>query len=219
LRKGISSTSQLTVVIGNAGVTRTALGELAHNYSWNQGKTFSLFGLCSAIGYIFGPVVGGYLSNPVERFALHGPWGIFVVYPFLLPCCIIATFNLLVIGMSLVFLEETKAPINPPEDVEAPDAHIDETEALLTGRSIEPEVSKSKTQGVYSRTVIACVVSLGFVLSCIICVYQFLSETDSYHYMQSFLTRTFQYLHRLRHRKVLGSPHHRRVSHYHLWAQ
>jgi len=98
--------------IGNAGVVRTALGELAHNYRWNQGKTFSLFGLCSAIGYIIGPCIGGYLSNPAERYSLSGPYGWFHTYPYLLPCCIVGIYNLLAVALSFFLLEETRIHSN-----------------------------------------------------------------------------------------------------------
>ncbi|CAG8950776.1 hypothetical protein HYFRA_00002990 [Hymenoscyphus fraxineus] len=148
---------------GNAGVTRTALGELAHNYGWNQGKTFSLFGFCSAIGYIFGPVVGGYLSNPAEGLSFHGPWKVFESYPFLLPCCTAAIFNIMVIGLSILLLEETKAPYHPSEDLETPASSIEETEALLADRSTEPAHAKPDKKRGYSHSVLACVTSLGLL--------------------------------------------------------
>lgn len=144
-------------MIGNAGVARTAVGELAHNENLNQAKAFSLFGFCSAIGYVIGPLVGGLLSRPAERFSCKGPGNIFIEYPYLLPCMISGCYNVVVCAASWWLLGETNqivmtskagpktAPKPNPTDQEAGA----ERESLLKPQ--KPERSRS-----YSKNATKC---------------------------------------------------------------
>lgn len=93
--------------LGNAGVARTAVGELAHNLKLDQGKAFSLFGFCSAIGYVIGPLLGGYLADPATRLSFQGPGNIFERYPYLLPCLVCGCFDLAISVIAFFLLEET----------------------------------------------------------------------------------------------------------------
>ena len=133
-------------VIGNAGVARTAVGELAHNAKLNQAKAFSLFGFCSAIGYVIGPLIGGLLSRPAEKYSCRGPGNIFIEYPYLLPCVISGCYNVVVCAASWWLLEETNqkvmtAPKPNPTDQEAGT----EREPLLKPQESEPSRFSSKT--------------------------------------------------------------------------
>ena len=83
------------------------MGELAHNANLNQAKAFSIFGFCSAIGYVVGPLLGGLLSRPAEKFGCKGPGDVFLEYPYLLPCIISGCYNLVVCAASWWLLEET----------------------------------------------------------------------------------------------------------------
>lgn len=87
------------------------MGELAHNAHLNQAKAFSLFGFCSAIGYVIGPLIGGLLARPAERFACKGPGNIFVEYPYLLPCMVSGCYNVVVCAASWWLLEETNETV------------------------------------------------------------------------------------------------------------
>lgn len=97
---------------GNAGVSRTAIGELAHNTGLNQGRVFSLFGFCTAISYVVGPLVGGFLARPTEKFSSFHHAKLFVEYPYLLPCALSALYNVLVAAISWPFLHETNENIH-----------------------------------------------------------------------------------------------------------
>lgn len=113
---------------------------MAHNAKLNQGKAFSLFGLATAMGYVMGPLLGGFLSEPWQRFGLRGPLNIFISYPFLLPCLVSTCFNILVSGISLFWLDETNHKLSSPlpkeqrqQDME--DGHIrapEESDRLIS---------------------------------------------------------------------------------------
>ena len=96
---------------GNAGVTRTAVGELTHNRRLNPGKSFSLFGFSAAFGYIIGPALGGYLSNPAKKYGFNGPGNVFVQFPFLLPCLVSGALDVVVFMAAWLFLEETNQKV------------------------------------------------------------------------------------------------------------
>uniref|UniRef100_A0A060SXH1 ARAD1A13112p n=1 Tax=Blastobotrys adeninivorans TaxID=409370 RepID=A0A060SXH1_BLAAD len=91
---------------GNVGVIRTLLGEIATKRS-HQAVAFSIMPLLWQVGCVIGPMLGGYLAEPVET---HPEWFskgskayiLFSKYPFLLPNIIVS--SVLVLGMSVAFL-------------------------------------------------------------------------------------------------------------------
>jgi MFS family permease len=109
-------------LIGNAGVSRTSVGELAANNNIHQGRAFSIFGLCTALGTLLGPLLGGFLCQPAEKYGLKGPADLFVRYPYLLPCALGSCYNVVVVALCIPCLQETKLDIAKPssEDEEAP---------------------------------------------------------------------------------------------------
>jgi len=145
--------------IGNAGVARTAVGELAHNAKLDQAKAFSLFGFCSAFGYVIGPLLGGLLSNPAERFSWKSPGGVFVEYPYLLPCIISSCYNIVVCVLSWWSLEETNQRLRELESVTkvAPKPDPVDPEAA-TEREPLLEPSENEQSDVHSRKATVCCV-------------------------------------------------------------
>lgn len=93
--------------LGNAGVSRTSVGELAVNNGIHQGRAFSIFGLCTAMGTLLGPLLGGFLCQPAEKYGLKGPGELFVRYPYLLPCAIGACYNVAVVALCAPYMGET----------------------------------------------------------------------------------------------------------------
>ncbi|KAL8951308.1 MAG: hypothetical protein Q9222_002707 [Ikaeria aurantiellina] len=156
---------------GNAGVTRTALGELASNSRWDQGKTFSLFGLCSAIGYTFGPLLGGYMANPADRFTVLDPLDRFLrSFPYLLPCFAVACYNIVVVALSMTLLSETRSRDRFPEGgtvcTPKKQASTDvsgETEPLLDSHGEEMTAPNTKSTRMSSRSISLCVLILGLL--------------------------------------------------------
>lgn len=141
---------------GNAGVARTAVGELAHNAHLNQGQAFSLFGFCSAIGYIIGPLLGGFLANPAERFWWIKPAGVFVKYPYLVPCLVSGCYNIIVFAISWFLLEETNqkpllSGLRPKPSTVSDDENQEATAEQ------EPLLERNPTRIHAKRTTIYCV--------------------------------------------------------------
>ncbi|KAK5999258.1 putative peptide/nitrate transporter [Cladobotryum mycophilum] len=107
LAMAIISRSLCGLLNGNLAVARTMVGELAEVTRVERGTAFSLFGFSVGIGWMVGPFIGGSLANPAENLGWAGPNGLFVEYPFLLPCLFITLYNTVVGSVSLWFLDET----------------------------------------------------------------------------------------------------------------
>jgi len=135
----------------------------------NQGEAFSLFGFCSAIGYIIGPLIGGFLANPAERFHLKGPGDLFLAYPFLLPCLVSGCFNIVVSVLSCFLLDETnqKTRLSKRGTSGAPNMEEGQTEGtteedpLLANSKPDPVLSSKSEEGIHSRlTTIFCILGI-----------------------------------------------------------
>ncbi|KAF3916105.1 hypothetical protein AA313_de0200239 [Arthrobotrys entomopaga] len=97
--------------ISNIAVARTSVGELAVQLNLDQAKAFSLFGFCSALGFVVGPLIGGSLSNPAQSLGISGPNHVFVKYPYLLPCIVGSMLSGSTFIASIFFLDETNAAV------------------------------------------------------------------------------------------------------------
>lgn len=94
----------LTILLGNIGVAKSIMGELTD--STNRAKAFSLFGFCMAIGCIVGPMIGGFLANPADKFSfLDNPF--FRTFPYFLPCFISSLVSFAGFILGYFYLEET----------------------------------------------------------------------------------------------------------------
>jgi MFS family permease len=150
------------------------VGELAYTANLNQGKAFSLFGLASAIGYVMGPLLGGFLSNSGPRFGLRGPLDILVTYPFLLPCLVSAYFNVVVFGMSIFWLDETNqklrwSPLKEPRQQDVEGGHTgasEESDPLLGIPDAPPGSIREDSENTHSNSsIIGCLLGIVYVLS------------------------------------------------------
>ncbi|KAG6849264.1 hypothetical protein H0H93_009920 [Arthromyces matolae] len=116
---------------GNAGVIKSMLPELAsaehlpvvslsfprnnqERLTMHDMKLWGFMPLSWTIGATLGPVVGGYLSHPAERFpSLFGECGFLRTYPYFLPCAFPAFFSVIAWIAVFKFLEETvQSPVN-----------------------------------------------------------------------------------------------------------
>jgi MFS family permease len=69
---------------------------------------FSLFGLVWGIGMIVGPMLGGFLSNPVQQYPNFFGWNVFLEeFPYFLPCACSAAFSCFGFALGYFYLEET----------------------------------------------------------------------------------------------------------------
>lgn len=98
---------------GNVAVYKAMIGEMSDKT--NIARAFSLLSLTWSLGCIIGPLLGGYLSRPAEKYAIfstkqHGMLslgGLWERFPFLLPCFIAACFSWFSIFLGTFVLKET----------------------------------------------------------------------------------------------------------------
>ncbi|CAN6672238.1 major facilitator superfamily domain-containing protein YCR023C [Trichomonascus vanleenenianus] len=94
----------------NAGVMRTMVAEIVGRRKEHQVRAFSLMPMAMNIGMIIGPIVGGYLANPVESYPkLFGGSQLLRKYPYALPNLVMAPLLLLATAVIVLFIEETSS--------------------------------------------------------------------------------------------------------------
>jgi len=98
---------------GNIAILKVVLGDVCDNS--NQVRAFSFMSIAWGIGSIFGSGMAGYLAKPCdsEFFRVVFPdlcsrRGLFVLYPYLLPCIVQLIIGLLSFLVCLFFLRETR---------------------------------------------------------------------------------------------------------------
>ncbi|KAH9030854.1 MFS general substrate transporter [Lactarius deliciosus] len=92
-------------VMGHVGVVNSMTAELTDETNVAQG--FSMLPVAWSLGHVIGPLVGGILSRPQDRwphFFSHPFWA---DYPYFLPCLVAATFTCLSFIITGLYLEET----------------------------------------------------------------------------------------------------------------
>lgn len=146
----LMSRSLCGLLNGNIGVAKCVLGEITDDS--NQSFAFSLFGFLYGMGTLVAPMLGGLLSNPATKYPnLFGNWGLFIEFPYLLPCIISSLVSLFGFVVGLLFFEETlhksqasedhdNTPISDQKDVdlhfEDEDEEFTETKPLLFRTSV-----------------------------------------------------------------------------------
>ncbi|KAI0302824.1 member of major facilitator multidrug-resistance DHA1 sub-family [Multifurca ochricompacta] len=90
---------------GHVGVVKSMITELTDETNVAQG--FSLLPVSWALGYVFGPLIGGFLSQPQHRWPNLFSNPFWAAYPYFLPCLGVAAFTSLSFIISAVFLKET----------------------------------------------------------------------------------------------------------------
>lgn len=77
--------------------------------SSNVAQAFAYMPLAWSTGGTLGPLIGGALSRPAERYPrLFGSWQFMKDYPYFLACCIPATYALIAVVIVGVFLNEVQ---------------------------------------------------------------------------------------------------------------
>ncbi|KAG2057779.1 MFS general substrate transporter [Suillus hirtellus] len=102
---------------GNAGVMKTMMGELTD--STNMAQAFALFPIVWCIGNFIGPLIGGTLARPQDRWPALFANGFWEKFPYFLPCAVAASLFVLAVLMMLIFLEETLPTKRRPKSTSA----------------------------------------------------------------------------------------------------
>ncbi|KAH9030855.1 MFS general substrate transporter [Lactarius deliciosus] len=92
-------------VMGHLGVVKSMTAELTDETNVAQG--FSMLPVAWSLGNLIGPLVGGFLSRPQDRWPLVFPHRFWADYPYFLPCLVAATFTCLSFIITGLYLEET----------------------------------------------------------------------------------------------------------------
>ncbi|KAG6836905.1 hypothetical protein H0H93_001492 [Arthromyces matolae] len=97
---------------GNIGVMKSIMVELTD--STNIALAYSYQPIAWSTGSTLGPIIGGSLARPADRFpALFGNNDFLKRYPYFLPCAVPATFTAIAWLVTLLFFKETlKAPVS-----------------------------------------------------------------------------------------------------------
>jgi len=118
------------------------MGELTDET--NMARGFSLLLTTWAAGYVLGPIIGGVLSRPQDRWPQVFSDPFWDKYPYLLPCLVSVAFVCLSFVMVAIYLEETVKfrPVLTNSDVteegssDALDQHPDDARKPLPLRSV-----------------------------------------------------------------------------------
>mmetsp|Transcript_5488 Transcript_5488/g.14737 ORF Transcript_5488/g.14737 Transcript_5488/m.14737 type:complete len:581 (-) Transcript_5488:269-2011(-) len=100
---------------GNIAVLKSVIGDTTD--ASNQARGFSLMSLMWGFGSVLAPAVGGLLARPADNAALakalpkalvERPRGLFVRYPYLLPCAVQFVVGMIACAVCALFLPETR---------------------------------------------------------------------------------------------------------------
>ncbi|KAI0695191.1 MFS general substrate transporter [Cerioporus squamosus] len=101
----VVSRSLVGMLNGNTGVMKSMMGELTD--STNIAKGFAYIPVAWASGATIGPLIGGQLAKPHDRWPNVFSHPFWIKYPYFLPCGVAAAFSALCFVITALFLKET----------------------------------------------------------------------------------------------------------------
>lgn len=151
---------------GNIVVIKSIIAEITDHT--NLSLAYSYTPLAWSTGITLGPIVGGSLSRPAERFpSLFGDNRFLKEYPYFLPCSVPATFTLLAWLGTFLFLKETHASPKPiREFVFGENKRVPSEEDLLLTPDAQPQNEAEKLvslRGLLTRDVIVASANYAFL--------------------------------------------------------
>ncbi|KAG9035199.1 hypothetical protein FRB95_011933 [Tulasnella sp. JGI-2019a] len=91
---------------GNVAVIKSIIGEITDGT--NQARAYPLESVTWAVGCALGPLIGGNLSHPAERYpSIFGDIQFLKRHPYFLPCFVSSSITIFSILIAIFFLEET----------------------------------------------------------------------------------------------------------------
>ncbi|KAJ7881005.1 member of major facilitator superfamily multidrug-resistance, DHA1 sub-family [Mycena olivaceomarginata] len=157
---------------GNIGVIKSIVAELTD--STNIAQAYAYMPIAWSTGSTLGPIIGGSLARPAERFPeLFGDNQFLRKYPYFLPCAIPATFSLVAWVVTLLFLERnshrafsaaTSAPLRRKGDIDIVkrEVAVEEGATSIQAPIVDQAVS---LRGLMIRPVIVAATNYAFSLS------------------------------------------------------
>ncbi|KAF9234231.1 MFS multidrug-resistance DHA1 sub-family [Melanogaster broomeanus] len=114
---------------GNIGVIKSMMIEITD--STNLAQAYAYMPIAWSSGATLGPLVGGSLSRPADRFPnVFGDWEFFKKYPYFLACAVPATFTAVAWLVTYLFLQESQVQEEKVVDLSTPGSSILSTETL-----------------------------------------------------------------------------------------
>mmetsp|Transcript_2801 Transcript_2801/g.8266 ORF Transcript_2801/g.8266 Transcript_2801/m.8266 type:complete len:506 (+) Transcript_2801:336-1853(+) len=111
---------------GNVVVAKAMMADLTD--SSNETKAFTFIGMAFGIGGMLGPLIGGPLSEPADKYPNLPGHALWEARPFLLPCLIVALYMLVDWILAIFLLEETVTQSrDAAADAEASYGTVDES--------------------------------------------------------------------------------------------
>ena len=138
---------------GIIGATKTYISEITDET--NQARGFALFGVARGLGMVIGPIVGGFLCLPAEKYPWLFPKGsLFDLFPYLLPC--VVGFIVAMAGTILGYfvLQETNQMVINRVRSSSEDIHPTESDALLPENQIQLPQPKTMWEMFQSQKVV-----------------------------------------------------------------
>ncbi|KAJ4477906.1 major facilitator superfamily domain-containing protein [Lentinula edodes] len=115
---------------GNAGVIKSMMGEITDETTIAQ--AMALMPVIWNTGATIGPVFGGWLSNPHEQFPSLFPGHFWKMYPYALPCFVVAIYCAGTLIVTFLYLDESVKFHNAASDtLEAGDTSTSSTPSAL----------------------------------------------------------------------------------------
>ncbi|KAJ7039693.1 major facilitator superfamily transporter [Mycena alexandri] len=93
---------------GNIGVMKSAMGDLTDRS--NRAEGFAFLPIVWAIGASIGPLIGGSLARPHDRFPELFPGRFWQEFPYFLPCLVTGSFVFLSCFIVFAFFKEESSP-------------------------------------------------------------------------------------------------------------
>jgi MFS family permease len=142
---------------GNIGVIKSMLAELTDET--NMARGFSLIPVIWALGGTIGPLIGGVLSRPQDRWPNAFSHPFWAEYPYFLPCVGTATYTLLSFILTALFLKETvpSAPLTKLNPMEARAGEI------MDGSKDVEEEKPMTLRALLTRPVVISIANYGLI--------------------------------------------------------
>ncbi|KAG0152285.1 hypothetical protein CROQUDRAFT_649654 [Cronartium quercuum f. sp. fusiforme G11] len=129
------------ILNGNSAVVKSVMGEITT--SDNQALGFSFLPLSYALGSTIGPLLGGYLSHPAERFphSWFSRTQFWHNFPWVLPCFAASFIPLLGCVLGYIWLEETLPAKKPASEIAPPISASENGDGHITQLNADPVAS------------------------------------------------------------------------------
>jgi len=134
------------ILSGNLGVVKCFLTEITNKD--NRGDAFSYMQLGGSIGAVLGPLLGGLLCKPAEKFpGMFSAHSVFRTRPYLLPCLICVCLNFTVAILCALFMRESRVFAAVADRTTQPSmsviSHVADTDTDTDGLELLPVSSDS----------------------------------------------------------------------------